>query len=271
MNTSDPSLLVELDQDHPGFRDMAYRERRNTIAAIATRYVQGTPVPKAPYTNEEHEVWSQVSSQLAPLHQRHATKEYLEAKASLSLPDSHIPQLIDINSELSGASPFQMSPVAGLITPRVFLSGLAEGVFYSTQYIRHYSKPLYTPEPDVIHECIGHAPTFLIDDLVELNLAFGQAVNRSSSEAAELKLIRAYWYTLEFGVVYEGNEAKALGAGLLSSVDELQRAVSMEHRPFDLDVIAQTPFDPTQVQDDYFAATSWDQLIGETSAWLKAF
>lgn len=271
MNTSDPSHLVELDQDHPGFRDLAYRERRNTIASIATRYVQGTKVPKAPYTAEEHQVWSQVSRLLAPLHQRHASAHYLSAKEQLGLPESKIPQLTDINKDLVGASPFQMSPVAGLITPRLFLSKLAEGVFFSTQYIRHHSKPLYTPEPDVIHECIGHAPTFLIEDLVDLNILFGKATNCSQNEEAELKLIRAYWYTLEFGVVYEDGEAKALGAGLLSSVDELQRAVQMKHREFDLDVIAQTPFDPTQVQDVYFAAPSWDQFISQTTSWLNTF
>ena len=46
--------LVELDRDHPGFRDDVYRSRRNTIARIALDYRTGDPVPDAPYSEEEH-------------------------------------------------------------------------------------------------------------------------------------------------------------------------------------------------------------------------
>src|SRR5215207_8909047 len=64
--------IVHLDPDHPGFRDREYRARRNAIADIAMSYRPGQPIPHAPYTDLEHDVWQTIWNALGPAHRAHA-------------------------------------------------------------------------------------------------------------------------------------------------------------------------------------------------------
>ncbi|NUO48666.1 MAG: phenylalanine 4-monooxygenase [Polyangiaceae bacterium] len=260
--------LVALDQDHPGFRDPDYRARRNAIAAIALGYERGRPVPKVDYTAAEDGVWREVWAHLDPLHDRYACAAYLEGAAALGLDKTRVPQLADLNEVLGAATGFSMLPVGGLITPKIFMDHLDEKVFLATQYMRHHSRPLYTPEPDIVHEVVGHAPTLLQAGFVRLSRAFGVASKRADAHRIE-HLIRLYWYTLEFGVVEEAGGLKVCGAGLLSSFGELGR-FEKEARllPLSIDRVIETPFDPTSYQGTLFVAPGFDRMIDDVEAWL---
>lgn len=261
--------LVELDPDHPGFNDPVYRARRNAIAQIALAYQTGQPVPDAPYSELEHAVWVQVSEALAALHQQRICTELLDLKRIITLRKDRIPQLSEVNAVLQAAAGFRMEPVAGLVSARTFMRYLGERVFLSTQYIRHHSKPLYTPEPDVIHELVGHAATLVHPGIAELNRVLGRAaVIANPSEMARLE--RVYWYTLEFGIVEERGALKAFGAGLLSSIGELERYDSeADLQDWDLETIAQTPYDPTQYQSKLFVAPSFTRMLVEVTMWVR--
>ena len=145
---------------------------------------------------------------------------------------------------------------------------LGRGAFLSTQYMRHHSAPLYTPEPDVIHELVGHAGSLAHPAVAALSRAFGRA-SEEADEAALAELTRLYWYTLEFGLVLEGGSPKAYGAGLLSSYGEIGRFTT-EARilEFSIEHIIETPFDPTDYQHVLFVAPSFGEMFDAVMGWL---
>jgi len=257
---SDRNAIVQLDPDHPGFRDREYRKRRNQIAQLAVNFQPGDQIPDAPYTAEEHQVWRTIWKALGPAHQRHACAEYLASLRRLSFDSDRIPQLREVNEKVQAISGFRLEPVAGLVQPRVFLENLANGVFLCTQYIRHHSTPLYTPEPDVVHEIVGHGVTLASERLAELNRLFGEAVKRATAQDALDRLSRVYWFTIEFGALREGKSVKAYGTGLLSSAGEMEEMGDAELRPLDIEAASHLEYDPTHFQPVLFCAESFEAM-----------
>ncbi|TNY38449.1 phenylalanine 4-monooxygenase [Thermomonospora catenispora] len=253
-------VTVELAKSHPGFADPIYRKRRNEIARLALNHRRGDPVPVVEYTPEEHEVWRLVSRELAAKHRRYAIREFLDAKERLALPEDRVPQLQEVSERLEALTGFRYLPAAGLVPLREFYGSLADSYFHSTQYIRHHTVPFYTPEPDVIHEVIGHANTLASDRLAELYRAAGRAARRVESEEALEFVSKVFWFTLEFGVMTEGDELRAYGAGILSSYGEIEEFRKMDIRPLDLAAMGTTEYDITQYQVVLFRAESMDHL-----------
>jgi len=269
-----PGVLAyggNLAGDHPGFRDAAYRARRASVAAIASRYRPGCPVAPVPYAPEEHALWAQCLRELRARHERFACEEFLSGVDAFGAPVDHVPQLDEVSSLLNPLTGFCYEPVPGLVSPRDFYRALAGGRFMSTQYIRHHSVPYYTPEPDVIHEVVGHAHQLASPLFATVYRKFGDAAYRVTRDDAMQFLSRVFWFTVEFGVVWEHGDLKAYGAGVLSSFGELEAFTHADVRPFDINDMGQQDYDITRYQPVLFVADSVDALAGQLGAFLDGY
>lgn len=266
-NATAHRTAIALAPDHPGFSDAGYRARRDAIASAAARYVPGGSIPRVDYEPGEHVVWRKVWEHLAPLHAELVASSVGEVLGAFALPRDHIPQLVDVSASLTELTGFRMVPVTGLVPPRRFFAALADGEFLSTQYVRHASRPLYTPEPDVVHELVGHAATLADPRLAALNRRFGDACRAADARDLE-RIERVYWFSLEFGVCLEHGRPRAVGAGLLSSAGELRRLPGASLRPWDLETIASTAYDTSDYQPSLFVAPSYEQMLDDLERWL---
>jgi phenylalanine-4-hydroxylase len=258
---SSGALTVQLGHDHPGFADPVYRARRDALATLAAAWSPGQPLPTAPYTDDEHEVWRVVCEDLVAKHETYACRQFLDGKARLNLPTDRVPQLAEVSQWLAPLTGFSYQPAAGLVPLRDFYGALADRKFWSTQYIRHHSVPLYTPEPDVLHEVVGHGSTLAHDGYAALYEAAGNATRRVQTEPALQFVSKVFWFTLEFGVVREPDGLKAYGAGILSSPGEITEFRGMRIEPLDLVAMGTADYDITRYQDHLFAAASFAQIF----------
>jgi phenylalanine-4-hydroxylase len=80
------------------------------------------------------------------------------------------------------------------------------------------------------------------------------------STAALEFVSKVFWFTLEFGVVYEHGELRTYGAGILSSYGELEEFGSVAIRPLDVAAMGSTTYDITAYQPMLYAAESFSHV-----------
>jgi phenylalanine-4-hydroxylase len=264
--------INELHIDHPGANDLAYRERRDYIASLSKKFRETGVITDVEYTEDEQEIWRHVARKLEELHAKYASPFYLKAKRDLGITNDRIPQLSEMSRRLTETTGFRLAPIEGLVDTRAFLSWLSYRVMLSTQYIRHTSRPEYTPEPDIVHEIIGHQPMFTNRAFADYSQFVGHGARRANDQQLE-ELGRLYWFTVEFGLVDHEGETKAYGAGLLSSYGELENAFSdnVERRPFDLEQVINHDYNYSDMQPVLYVIPSYAELKEVTRKYIESF
>jgi len=264
--------INELHLDHPGAHDLEYRERRDYIAGLTKNFRLTGKITDVDYSPREQRVWRYVAEELEELQQKYASPFYLQAKKDLGITTERIPQLSEMNRRLKELTGFRLAPIEGLVETRGFLSWLSYRVMLCTQYIRHHSQPAYTPEPDIVHESIGHIPMFTNPNFADFSQFIGHGARIANDKQLE-ELGRLYWFTVEFGMVEHEGDVKAYGAGLLSSFGELEHAFSdkVERRPFNLEQVINHEYTYSDMQPVLYVVPSYAELKEVTREYIESF
>ncbi|HBE82604.1 MAG TPA: phenylalanine 4-monooxygenase [Pyrinomonadaceae bacterium] len=264
--------INELHLDHPGANDPEYRARRDVIAGYAKNFRETGEITDVDYSPREQRVWRYVAEELEELQQKYASPFYLRAKKDLGIRTDRIPQLSEMNRRLKELTGFRLAPIEGLVETRAFLSWLSYRVMLCTQYIRHHSQPAYTPEPDIVHEAIGHIPMFTNPNFADFSQFIGHGARIANDRQLE-ELGRLYWFTVEFGMVEHEGDIKAYGAGLLSSFGELEHAFSdqVERRPFNLEQVIDHEYTYSDMQPVLYVIPSYAELKEVTRKYIESF
>jgi phenylalanine-4-hydroxylase len=266
---------LELEPGHPGLGDEGYVARRRELFALCRAHrLSNQPPPLIDYTDEEQRIWREVTPKLDALHVKHASRIYLQAKRDLKISEREIPQLRHLSGHLERVSGMRLVPAEGPIPYRTFYTYIADRGFPSTQFIRHGSKPEFTPEPDMIHDCLGHVPPLLNPDYAAVLTLIGRAVVQVATGDQVLALKRLSWFSIEFGLIREEEETKVFGAGILSSMGEIPNSLfsgDVERRPFVTDEVIETDYDPSRMQDLLFVLPSLPFLRHEVERLVTRF
>ncbi|MEU7531308.1 phenylalanine 4-monooxygenase [Saccharothrix sp. NPDC042600] len=258
-------------REHPGFSDPDYVKRRDAFVALADGHEVGAPSPKVRYTEQEHATWRRVHSALLEVQRDTVCRKVLRARDAAPIPADHVPQHAEVGDRLHELTGFRFTLAGGLVPNKRFLGSMARGYFHAVQYVRHPAMPLYTPEPDVLHDVFGHGTHLTCPEFAALYRAFGAAAGRVDSEDALDLLSRVYWFSLEYGVAVEDGEVKAYGAALLSSWGELRHLRRADIRPWDVEAIAGQAYQAAGYQPVLYAVPSPDHLADTLHDFLDDF
>jgi phenylalanine-4-hydroxylase len=214
------------------------------------------------YTPDQHAVWAELVGRVMPELEQHAAREYLEGFEIIGLQREWLPDLAAVSARLKPRTGWSSTPVSGFLPAPAFFEMLATRRFPTTTWLRSRDSMEYTPEPDIFHDVFGHVPMHAHPAFADFLEHYGRVCAGISNPSILERLGRLFWYTVEFGVIRQGNAIKVFGSGLISSHGECLKVTSghCAIHDFSLDEVLATPVKVDEMHKLLFAICSFDQI-----------
>ncbi|MFA5775584.1 MAG: phenylalanine 4-monooxygenase [Ilumatobacteraceae bacterium] len=221
------------------------------------------------YTAEDQKLWRRLYERQFDLVRDYACEEYLEHLSELDMSQS-IPDFAALSTRLRLATGWEIVAVPGLIPDLAFFSLLAARRFPTTVWLRKPEEFDYIVEPDIFHDCFGHVPLLFSQHYADYLQAYGVGALKAAKLGPEALVMigRLFWFTVEFGLIRQGNGMRVFGAGIMSSSGEIVYSIDSpvpKRLPFDLERIMRTDYHIDRYQDPYFVIESFERLVADTA------
>ena len=212
------------------------------------------------YTKEDQQTWSLLfERQVENLKKDDkVVKEFWDGLKNLKIKKGEIPNFKEVNKILSKLSNFEIVAVTGLLDDKIFFQLIKNRKFPVTTWIRKPDQIDYIEEPDMFHDLFGHVP-FLVDKtytdflvkLADLAIPYFNGTDKSM----QYGFSRAYWYSVEFGLLYNQNiqRKQIYGAGIISSFAETNKVFeeNSKTKEMHLHLLWKEKFEKDHLQDFY--------------------
>lgn len=213
-------------------------------------------------TAEDHQTWATLYARQTERMATYAPSLFLEGFLLLGLRPDRLPEPAHVDRRLQTLTGWRLGEAQNAyLNATDWFEQIADRRFPVTDYIRKPDEIEFTPLPDLFHEYFGHLPFFTNQRFADLAHAFGP-LYLAANERQQLEIARLWWFTTEFGLILEGGELKAFGAGLLSSISELDKAFHPTTRrvAFDMHQVTQTPSAVYEMHNIYFVLEDLEQI-----------
>ena len=219
------------------------------------------------YTAEEHVIWDDLYARQMALLPGRAASAFLAGTERLDLGRGGVPDFARLTEELGALTGWSVVPVPMLIPDHVFFWHLANRRFPAGNFIRDRETFDYIQEPDVFHDVFGHVPLLTDSTYADYMQEYGRAGWKAMQHNRLKALGALYWYTVEFGLIMEGDDVRAYGAGVLSGPTETVFAVeaqSPNRIMLNVDRVMRTDYVIDDLQPSYFVIESFADLYHQT-------
>jgi phenylalanine-4-hydroxylase len=218
------------------------------------------------YTSDEHCVWDELFARQMKVLPGRAATAFLEGLERLDLSGG-VPEFGPLSEKLQAMTGWSVVPVPMLIPDHVFFWHLANRRFPAGNFIRSRQSFDYIEEPDVFHDVFGHVPLLTDPTYADYMQEYGRAGWKAMQHNRLKALGALYWYTVEFGLIMEGDDMRAYGAGILSGPSEAVFAIeaqSPNRIMLNVDRVMRTDYVIDDLQPTYFVIESFRDLFHQT-------